>query len=184
MECKITSTKRRRCAGFTIVEMLVAGSIGLLIISGVVVLQMYSSRSFAAQYNYVDLNNQSHMALDKMSQKIRQTGGLISFATNDVTFTNNMTGGTLRYTYNSDSRMLTEITSNKRTVILRGCDWLLFSMYQRNPISNSFNQVVATNPSACKLLQVEWSCSRNLAAKQTNETEVMESAKIVLRNNP
>jgi hypothetical protein len=184
MECKITSTKRRRCAGFTIAEMLVAGSIGLLIIGGVVLLQMYSSRSFAAQYNYVDLNNQSHMALDKMSQKIRQTGGMISFATNDVTFTNNMTGGTLRYFYKSDKRTLSEVYNSKTNVILKGCDWLLFAMYQRNPISNSFDQVVSTNPSTCKLLQVEWSCSRNLAAKQTNETEVMESAKIVLRNNP
>src|SRR3954465_6901969 len=99
MECKITSTRRRRCAGFTLMEMAVAGSIGLLILLSLGAVQMYSSRSFAAQYNYVDLNNQSHQALDKMSKHIRQTAGMTAFSTNDITFTNSIRGFKLRYTY-------------------------------------------------------------------------------------
>ncbi|MDB6122939.1 MAG: hypothetical protein JWQ71_1932 [Pedosphaera sp.] len=192
MECKITSTKsvtRRGRAAFTLMEMVVTGSIGLLILLSLGAVQMYSSRSFAAQYNYVDLNNQSHHALDKISQMIRPTARMTAFATNDITFTY-INGNTIRYTYSPTARTLTQIASGTNaasttnTILLRGCDWLKFSMYQRNPINGSFNQVVATNVASCKLLQVQWSCSRSLFAKQTNETEVMESAKIVIRNNP
>jgi Tfp pilus assembly protein PilW len=185
MECRIISTKRRHCAGVTLVEMMVAGSIGIIIVGSLVMVQLFVNQSFATLYNYVQLDSQSHLALDGMSKQIRQASAMTAFATNDISFTNSIAGGTLRYTYDSNARTLTSIISNgtvQTNVLLTGCDSLTFSMYQRNPIASNFNQVVATNVAQCKLLQVQWSCSRSLFTSQTNETESMLSAKIVLRN--
>ncbi len=182
MECKITSTRRRRCAGVTLIEMMVAGVIGLFIVATLVMVQLFTAQSFASLYNYVDLDNQSHVALDGMSKQIRQASAMTAFASNDITFTNGILGTTLRYTYDSNARTLSAITPTLTNIILKGCDSLLFSIYQRNPIQSNFNQFVATNAAQCKLLQVQWSCSRSLYANQTNETEVMQSAKIVIRN--
>ncbi len=182
MECKITFTKRRRCAGVTLIEMMVAGTIGLIVVAILVMVQLFANQSFASLYNYVDLDNQSHLALDGMSKQIRQANAMTAFASNDITFTNSILASTLRYTYNPSARTLSLITPTLTNVILTGCDSLLFSIYQRNPIQSNFNQFAATNAAQCKLLQVQWSCSRNLYAFQTNETEVMQSAKIVIRN--
>jgi len=184
MECKITSTERRKCgrSGFTIVEMMVSASIGVVIVGGLVAVQLYGNFSFASLYNYTALNNQSHVALDKMTMRIRQTSSLTSFSTNSISFTNSIATNTLTYTYSPNNKTLTEIYAGATNVLLTGCNSLTFSMYQRNPISNSWDQVVATNAAQCKLLQVEWNCSRSLRAGQTNESEVMESSKIVIRN--
>jgi hypothetical protein len=182
MECKITSTERRGRGGFTLVEMMVSASLGLLIVGGLVAVQLYGNFSFASLYNYTSLSNQSHVALDKMTLKIRQTSSLTSFTSNSISFTNSVAGNTLTYTYSPNSKTLTEIYAGATNVLLTGCNSLTFAMYQRNPISNSWDQVVATNAAQCKLLQVEWNCSRSLYASQTNESEVMESSKIVIRN--
>ncbi len=180
-DCIVTA-KRRRRAGFTLVEILVSGAIGVVIVGGLVAVELYGNFSFAALYNYVSLNEQSHLALDKMSQKIRQTTSMTSYGTNSVSFTNGVAGTTLSYTYDPNAKTLTEIASGQTNILLTGCNSLVFYMYQRNPIQSNYTQVVATNAAQCKLLQVEWNCSRNVYTNQTNETELMESAKIVIRN--
>jgi Tfp pilus assembly protein PilW len=185
MECRITSIKRRRCAGLTLIEMMVAGSIGVIILGSLVMVQLFANESFATLYNYITLDSQSELALGGMSKQIRQASAMTSFATNDVTFTNSITGGTVRYTYDPYAQTLKAITSNatvQTNILLTGCNSLTFSIYQQNPIASNFNQVVATNAALCKLLQVQWSCSRFVYSNQPNQTESMQSAKIVLRN--
>src|SRR5437660_12607983 len=91
MECKITSTgKRRRSAGMTLFEIMFALGIGGLVMAGVCSLYFYSYRSFAAQLNYVDLDQYSQRALDKMSQQIRQVQAMTDFTTNKLVFTDLM----------------------------------------------------------------------------------------------
>jgi hypothetical protein len=162
--------------------MLVAGTIGLFLVATLVMVQLFANETFASLYSYVDLDNQSHVALDGMSKQIRQASAMTAFASNDITFTNSVLATTLRYTYDPNARTLTATTPTLTNVVLKGCNSLLFSIYQRNPIQSNFDQVVATNAAQCKLLQVQWSCSRSLYAGQTNETEAMQSAKIVIRN--
>jgi Tfp pilus assembly protein PilW len=185
MECRITSTKRRHCSGLTLIEMMVAGCIGVVIMGTLVMVQLFANESFASLYNYVVLDSQGQLAIAGMSKQIRQASAMTAFATNDVTFTNSITGGTIRYTFDPNAQTLSSIASNgtaQTNILLTGCNSLIFSMYQQNPIASNFNQVVATNPSLCKLLQVQWSCWRGVYANQTNQTEAMQSAKIVLRN--
>ena len=57
MDCKTTSIRPRRA--FTLVEFLVAAGIGSLVLVATAALLIYSSNSFAAMFNYADLDNQS-----------------------------------------------------------------------------------------------------------------------------
>src|SRR5690349_19841085 len=72
MACNAMCFRPKPSAAFTLVEVMVASALGLLTVSAVVMLSMYSSRSFAAIANYVNLDRQSQLALDKMSKEIRQ----------------------------------------------------------------------------------------------------------------
>ena len=184
MVFKITSTKRRRRgkqAGLSLVEFLVAMGIGSLVLAGLAALMFYTGRSFAALANYVDLDTYSRNALDTMSREIRQTRRLVAGTSTRLQFEDS-DGQTLVYEYNADERTLTR-TKNGVTdsePLLKECNFLQFSMYQRNPINGKYDQYPTATPSECKLVQLRWICSRDLIQARRN-TESVQSAKIVIR---
>ena len=178
MDCKITSTSSARAGGFTLVEMLMALGVGMVIIAAMALLLFYTSRSFAAIINYVDLDQYSRRALDKMSMEIRQADRLVSNSTNQLTFSYN--GGTLSYTYNSQTKKLTRTFGSESEVLLSECDTLQFSIYQRNPIGGSYDVYPTGTPATTKLVQLTWVCSRKILGQAVN-TESVQSAKFVIR---
>ncbi len=184
MVCKITSTDQRRASrrsAFTLVEALVSLGIGSLLLLVICSLSFYSSRSFAAMANYADLDNVSRNALDIMTRDIRQVSRLVSFTTNVVRF-EDFDGGTLTFTYSPTARTLTRNRNGNVEVLLTECDRLSFSIFQRNPIGGTYDQYPASEsaPSLCKLVQVNWTCSRQIFGKKVN-TESVQTAKIVIR---
>src|SRR6185295_2214713 len=81
-----TISRRRVQKGFSLVEMMIALLIGSIVILATATLSFYSARSFAALYNYVDLDQHSRNALDRMTWQIRQADNLVSYSTNQLTF--------------------------------------------------------------------------------------------------
>src|SRR5437764_5325067 len=138
MECKITSSKGRRCSGMTLFEVLFAVGIGGMVLSGICSLYFYSYRSFAAQLNYVDLDQYSQRALDRMSQQIRQVKAMTDFSTNRLVFTD-YDDQTLSFIYDPAAKQLTRVKGAQTDVLLTGCDSLTFSIYQRTPVPGSFD---------------------------------------------
>ena len=183
MVFKITFTKsaRKRGAGFTLVELLVAMAIGSLVLAGLAGLMFYTGRSFAALANYVDLDAYSRNALDTMSREIRQTRRLVAGTSTRLEF-EDFDGGTLVYQFNADARTLTRSKNGvvNTEPLLRECNFLQFSMFQRNPINGQYNQYPTATPDQCKLVQLRWICSRDLIQSRRN-TESVQSAKIVIR---
>jgi len=184
MVCTTTSTKAR-CRALTLVELLVATAISGVLIAAVMSLTFYSARSFAAMANYVDLDNCSRNALDVMSREIRQADCLVSGDDHQLVFRHTNPGNgatfTIGYTYNPDTRVLARLQQGgPRTVLLDECDFLKFSIYQRNPIGGTYDQYSTANPATCKLVQLSWICSRNILGKKAN-TESVQSAKVVIR---
>jgi prepilin-type N-terminal cleavage/methylation domain-containing protein len=178
MDFKVTSTKRR--SGMTMVELLVAVGIGSVMMASLASLSVYTSRSFAAMVNYVDLDKASRATLDLMSKEIRQTKRLISGNTTSLVFEDH-DGAELQFSYNSTNRTLARIKTGEATkVLLNGCDDLTFSIYQRNPIAGTYNVYPTATPETCKLVQLRWTCSRDLIRARVN-TESVQSAKIVIR---
>ena len=168
----------------TLVELLIAMGVGSILFLAVGTLAYYSARSFAALSNYVELDNYSRNALDQMSREIRQADSLVSGTDHQLVFNvTNPTNGslyTVTFTYNPTTRIMTRTQGAQQTVMLKECDFLKFSIYQRNPIGGTYDQYPTANPATCKLVQMSWICSRNILGKKAN-TESVQSAKVVIR---
>jgi len=205
MDCTITSITRKLprkgnkvgCAGMTLVEMLVAIGISGIVFVAVGMMIFFSGRSYAALANYVDLDNRSRSALDLMSKEIRQADGVTNSATatlpsgqvvtNQLVLSGKETDGTaytLTYSYNPTNQTLvrTKVGGSYAgaKTLLTGCSYLNFGLYQRVPIDGTLDQFSAADYATCKVVQLDWICSRKIFNKAAN-TESIQSAKVVIR---
>ena len=201
MDCTITSITRKGskagCAGMTLVELLMAVGISGMIFLAVGMMIFFSGRSYAALANYVDLDNRSRGALDRMSKEIRQVDCVTNSATatlptgqvvtNKLVLSGTETDGSayiLTYDYNPGTQTLLRTKEGGSypgtNTLLTGCTYLNFGMYQRVPKLNSFDQFDAADLATCKVVQLDWICSRKIFNKTAN-TENIESAKVVIR---
>ncbi len=185
MVCKTTSTiLNRRRRAFTLVEIIVAAGLAGIILVAVLSLAFFSARSFAALTNYVDLDNISRNTLDHMLREIRQADALTYYSTNTLTFqhTDPTTGSpfTVSYVYSPTGRTLTRIQGSMRNIMLRECDFLRFSIFQRNPLPGTWDQYPTATVDTCKLVQLSWVCSRTILGARVN-TESVQSAKVIIR---
>lgn len=167
--------------GFTLVELMVASALALMLTTAVMMMWAFTTRSFAAAVNYTDLALAGRKTLDTLSRNIRQAKQVTAFSTNSISLLD-PNGNRFSYTFNAANRTLVSVVNGQTTTNLTQCDSLQFWIYQRTPISNTFecyNPAFVTN---AKLVQVTWSCSRTILGAKVN-TEAIESAKITLRNH-
>ncbi|MEO7300642.1 MAG: prepilin-type N-terminal cleavage/methylation domain-containing protein [Verrucomicrobiota bacterium] len=193
MDFNLTSTKfgnRRREAGLTLMELMVAMTVGMIILAIIGSVSLWSSKSFAAMANYTDLDNASRNALDRLTREIRQVRGLISYSetgTQKELALLDDDGQPIYFRYNPGSQTLSRTKSGASEILLRECTALNFSLYQRNNVSNTFNQYsVASGTNAaltCKVIQVNWVCSRRLLPTELINSESVQTAKIVIRHH-
>ncbi|MBI2947622.1 MAG: hypothetical protein HYY23_08240 [Verrucomicrobia bacterium] len=160
---------------------MVASAIASLVSMGLAALVVFSNRSFASMANYVDLDHRSRVALDTMSREIRQTNRLLEFTETGLTF-EDFDGGTLKYVYDPAAKTLTRLKNGNpdSKPLLTECDYLKFSIFQRNPVGGTYNQYPTASADTCKLVQLHWECSRRIFGAKVN-TESVQSAKVVIR---
>lgn len=189
MECKTIclGTKtlgpaRRAAAGFTLVEYLIGIAVGTLVLLALASLSLYSGRSFAGLANYADLNSKSLLAIDTMTRDIRQAVGLTSFSTNQLVFDNGSGNPPLTFTYSPVDRTLVRVEGTDKKVLLRDCDFLKFSVYQRSPLAGTYDQYPIAVPGTGKVVELTWVCSRTILGARLN-TENAQTAKIVIRKH-
>lgn len=184
MDCKTTSIKRK-AAGFTLTEFLMATGIGGMILAVVASLTFFSAKSFAAMANYTDLSAESRDALDRITSDIRACKKVADSSNPLILVLSDADGRTLRYMYNSRARTLTRIQqtgpgTSVSEVILTECDNFKYNMFARNPVGGTYNQYPASSSTTCKLVQVNWTCSRQILGRKENTISV-QTAKVVLR---
>ena len=182
---------RRRAAGFTMVEMMVAIGLTAVLLSSLMGLYVSGLLSFAAMGNYQNLEVKSYYALDTLSREIRNSNLVIGYVTNQsLTLSNsyarNGAGQINIITYDPTAQIVTLQRTGQATITnLTECDSWGFNLYTRAPDTNSFSTnivfTVATNASACKLIQLSWKCSRTILGSKLN-TESVQTSQIVLRN--
>lgn len=197
MVCRITFTRspfaptlsgptRGTRGGFALLEALIATGITTLLVLVLCSFTMFSSRSFAALFNYVDLDDVNRIAMDRITRDIRQANRVTQAYTNILTGT--VTSITLEnsdmslttYTYNPSLRTLTRQTGANTQLVLEGCDRLAFRLCQRNPIGGTYDVFEASGPALCKVVDVSWTCSRKILGR-TENTESVQTARIVIR---
>jgi hypothetical protein len=180
MACRNTFTKRNPQAAFTVVEMLMATGLGALIATALVTMLIFAMRSFAAMTNYTDMQMASRLALDEMAKEVRQTRSVSAWTTNSVSLIDS-SGNTVQYVYNPTAQTLSYIAGGQTNVYLTNCSSLTFYIYQNTVISNTFDAYAPAFVSNARLLQVTWTCYRQIMSTAAN-TECVQSAEIVLRN--
>src|SRR5439155_21655553 len=108
MVCKLMSTSRK-ASGFLLAEALVAIGITSLLVLAICAFTMFSGHSFAALFNYVDLDDANRICMDQLTRDIRQANKVNSFATNQLDLDTTPSGGagsSVSYTYDSVARNL------------------------------------------------------------------------------
>jgi hypothetical protein len=186
-----TSCAKRRRSGFTLVEYLVATSVGLLVITAALVLWAYGTKTCASLLAYVELSSASKNAFGRMSQQIRTAKGVQSCSTtNLVLIVPGKTLGhqhTMTYGYDPNRQSLLQTLrknpGNEQTLtLLTGCSNFSFSVFQRTPVSNSFGLYTnAWSTNTAKVVQVRWTCYR-LVTGDRGSIENQLSAKVVIRS--
>lgn len=164
----------------TLVEVMIATSIGTLILATAGSLMVYNARSLAALTNYADLDRYSRGAVDKLSQDIRQATNVVSFTGTELRLGTSRGRSNIVYTFSPITKTLARQEGRNTEILLYECDSLTFTLYGRNNVSNTWDQFVVTNAAGAKLIKLNWTCSRTILGQAVN-TESVQTAKIVLR---
>lgn len=176
-----TKCSPRRRRAFTLVEVMVATALSLMAVTVMALVAYFTSRSFVAATNYTDMALLSRMALDNMSRTIRQSRQVTAYSTNSITLLD-ANGNSVQYTLNPATGTLISVVGGATNTYLTSCNSLQFWIYQRTPKSNSLSCYTPAYVTNAKLVQVTWSCSRQIFGVNVNN-EIVESASICLRNH-
>jgi len=156
--------------------MVASGVAGLVVVT-LVAVTLHTSRSIYALSDSVSMNSQSRYAIDRMSQKIRQATNVTSFSA---------TALSVRYkgrplSYGIVNGTLVEVDNGQTNRLVKNCNALTFSLYKRNPVTNSFDQFpILTATNEAKVVQLSWQCGTTRVGRSAGTGELF-SAKIVLR---
>jgi len=177
MECKTTSTKRRK-TGALLAEWIMAVGVGCLVLTALAAFALYSTRFFLTLRNCVDLDGQARHAVDRMSQEIRQADRVISYDPQKISFA--MGTNTVTYVYDGNGKTLLRYWDDRKNVLLSGCDSARFDIFTRQPTNAVYETFPCATVDNAKVVQITWNCSRSVLGTKEN-TESMQSAQVVIR---
>ena len=188
MDSRITPTKTNagpRRAAFVLSEMIVAVGITSLLMVGLVAFFMFAGESFAAMFNYSDLDGANRIAMDTLTTDLRQCNKVTVYTTTSLTLQDYDGVSTLNYTYDPTAKTLVRTrvnptTGTSTTTLLKGCTSLTFTIAQRNPVGGSYDVYPAATAATAKVVNISWICSRSIFGNSIN-TEAVQTARIVIR---
>ncbi len=174
-----TSDPRSHALGFTLIELLVSVACGTIVCAALGMCSVFIARTFASMSNYVSLDTYSRLAVDKITSEVRQSAGVSSCTSNRLSLIDH-DGVALQFIYSPVTKTLTRMKDADSTVLLMDCEAFAFSMFQRNPISGTYDQYPTASPSTCKIVSMDWICARSVLGSIRN-SESVQTAKVVIR---
>ena len=165
-------------SGWTLVELMIAMALGLVVMGSVLTTAIYVSRSFVIIGNYHDLDKDSRRTLDVLSRDIRSISNVMLFTSSEIKMVD-VAGNQVDYKWDG-SNSLIRACNGVSEVMLKNCDYLSMSNYQRNAAGN-FSFVAASSLNQTKLIDLRWHCWRSILGSHLT-TESVQTAKIVVRN--
>lgn len=81
--------RRRRTAGFTLVEIMIGSTIGAFILAGILSTFLFMGRSGANVQNYTDMETQARKALELFAEDTRQASAISWISGNQIRLTVN-----------------------------------------------------------------------------------------------
>jgi len=158
----------RGVGGFAFIELLVIVGITVVLLIGVAGFALFSGRSFAAIFNYVDLDDANRVAMEQLAKDLRQAKRVTGFGANYL-YLEDADKEPLKYDYNAADRTLSRSKGGVTKTVLSECDTLKFDICQRNALAGSYEIYSggSSNDSA-KVIDVSWVCSRTIFGKNEN----------------
>jgi hypothetical protein len=172
--------------GFALVETLFGVGIAAMLLLAVVAFSIFCGHSFAALFNYVELDDANRIAIDTLTRDVRQASRVSGFNSTGTALalqyvSESSVTNTVSYVYDPLARTFSRISGGERRVLLRGCKTLRFSLGQRNTDVGGYDVFpVATDFTLAKVINVSWVCARKLTGVAEN-TESVQTARIVIR---
>src|SRR3954453_21659110 len=101
-----TSPNAARRSGFAFTELLVIIGVTSMLLLGVAAFALFSGRSFAAIFNYVDLDDANRAAMEQLAKDLRQAKRVTGSGANFL-YLEDSDRAALKYDYSAPDRTLT-----------------------------------------------------------------------------
>ena len=190
----IPSTNRgtKRSRGFTLLEVIIGGTMGSIILLGVLTAFLMLGRSGANAANYSVMEAQSRRALEELSQDLRMSSGITWNSSTSITLLvpDNYTTTSNRVTYAYDSsgktfyRMPGDASAtNTKTTLISNVSTFAYSRYDR--IDGVLDPAVIStaNDNSTKRVQLSMIVRTTTRTVATASNNIL-SASFILRNKP
>src|SRR5688572_27852196 len=117
MDCRIISSNKKpgAIAAATLVELMIAILVGSLVFLVLTAIAVYTSRSFAALGNYMELDKRSRNTLDRMTQMIRESDGVLSWSNHELVLSYQTQP--LSFTYKPRDKKLVMTETDRKSVV-------------------------------------------------------------------
>ncbi len=171
---------RGRARGFTLVEVLIASTLGSFILLGVLTTFLFLGRSGANLRNYSDMESQARKALETFAEDTRQASAVTWTSATSVTLVVN--SANITYAYASGS--FTRTANSATTTLLTGIttfSFLAYSITGTAITDYSTASALTTANGLTKQIQISLSASRSTTTV-TTASNIVLSARYVMRN--
>jgi hypothetical protein len=163
-------------------ETLVAAGLFGVASAALCTVYAFSTRSFASLANYAQLDQINRVALDTLTKEIRQARVVTDVTSNSISFINGDRQSVI-YNFDAGTKKLVRYINGTSHTLLSDCNLINFDVYQRNNISNTFDQYpAATNNwnEYVKVIRLTWKASRTIPAGPS-VSENVQTARVVIR---
>jgi prepilin-type N-terminal cleavage/methylation domain-containing protein len=182
------SVRKRR--GFTLPEVLIASTLTVVVMGGILSTSLMITRSGYRVEQYTDMENESRKSLEQFGQDVRMAQAVEWHNANSLTLTipNDSTSEhthTCTYTYDAAARTLSRSEGGMTKVLISGIDECTVMGYKISGIETHTSSTPpipwATISNSTKQLQLSVS-SRRTQSTQVQTGQKVISARFILRN--
>lgn len=173
---------RPAAAAFTLAEVMIAGSIGAVVLMGVLSTFLFLGRSQANVANYADMEHQAREGLEYFAQDVRQASELHWNSATNMTI--RVKGVDVTYAFNSGD--FTRTIAGNTATLIEGISDFAFSGYMitgaavdMSDLSTAAKRAAAS--SVTKQVQISLRATRSSTTVTTASNTVL-SARFILRN--
>jgi Tfp pilus assembly protein PilW len=184
MTISTTRSERPRRAAFTLVEVMIAATLGTVVIAAVMSTFLMLGRSGANAANYATMEAQARRALEEFSQDLRMASAITWTSASSITLTvpNNYTptSGVVTYSYDSSTQIFSRSPKDSSSAagttlnLIRNVTTFSYARYDR--IDNP-----ATQDTTTKRIQLSMT-ARTTTRTVPGASNIILSASYILRN--
>lgn len=180
------ANRSRRARGFTLVEMMVAATLGSFLLLAVLTSFLFLGRTGANMQNYTEMEVQARRTIETFAEDVRMAKDATWNSATSLTLTVVNSSGTTAsrtYTYNSSTGTFTRLAGTTTTTLLTGISTFSFTAYKINTdtIDLTNSATLASASSLTKQIQISLRAIRTTRTV-SDATNSVISARFILRN--